>query len=106
MPRHPRILELRRQLAREITRAVGPTGQHCIAPSFGIRQPRMSELARDRVERHTVEWLIRRVYAMGGTVSLSIELGDVAGEWRRERFRRIAARRTGGCADGSPSRVE
>jgi predicted XRE-type DNA-binding protein len=93
MPRDPRILELRRQLAREITRAVGPLGAEVVTPAYGISQPRMSELAREQVDRHTVEWLIRRIHAMGGTVTLSIELGNVAEEWRRERFRGMAARR-------------
>jgi predicted XRE-type DNA-binding protein len=80
-----RILALRLQLARAIVGTLGKS--QVIATDFGISQPRMSELARDCVDRHTVEWLIRRVHAMGGTVTLSVELGDVRREWRRERFR-------------------
>ena len=59
------IMSLRRQLAAEIVRSLGEGSQHTIAPTFGIRQPRMSELNRGVVERCTVEWLIRRIHRLG-----------------------------------------
>jgi len=81
-----RILELRRQLAAEIERSLGPGSQHVIAPSFGIRQPRMSELSRSVVDRCSIEWLIRCIYRMGGSVEITVALGDVGRQWRVERF--------------------
>jgi len=83
-PIHP----LRRQLARELTRALGPKSQHLLAPEFGIRQPRMSELSRDVVDRFSLEWLIRRIHRLGGSVTITVALGDVARQWTAERFRR------------------
>ena len=83
------IYALRQQLAEEITRALGgASSQFVIAPSYGIPQPRMSEMSRGIVGRCTMEWLIRRVYRMGGTVEVRVELGDVARAWSVERFRR------------------
>ena len=77
-----RITALRRELAAAITTAVGGAqGQHVIAPAYGIPQNRMSELARGMVHRHTMEWMIRRIHLMGGSVALSITLGDVRREW-------------------------
>jgi len=94
MPRPPdAILALRRQLAAAIDRALGPGAQHALSRAYGIPQPRMSELSRGVVDRCTVEWLIRRVDRMGGSVTLSIQLGDVGRAWHRERFERMRARR-------------
>lgn len=93
-----RILELRRQLAREIVGALGPGAQHTISASYGISQPRMSELERGIVDRCSVEWLIRRIGQMGGTVEVRVTVGDVKREWHRERFARMRGRR--GLDDG------
>jgi len=71
-----RILELRRQLAAEIDRSLGPMSQHVIAPNFGIPQPRMSELSRGVVDRCSVEWLIRCIHRLGGSVEITVTLGD------------------------------
>ena len=87
------IYRLRQQLASEIVRSLGPGAQHVIAPSYGIPQPRMSELDRGVVDRCTMEWLIRRIHALGGTVSVSVALGDARRAWMRERFRRMRERR-------------
>jgi hypothetical protein len=82
------ITSLRRELAREITRALGPGAEYVKAPTFDISQPRMNELKRGLVYRCTMEWLIRRIHRMGGTVTLTITLGDVESEWWRRRSRR------------------
>jgi predicted XRE-type DNA-binding protein len=82
------IHALRRQLAAEIVRSLGPMSAYSIAPSYGIPQPRMSELERGRVDRCSVEWLIRRIHRMGGTVTISVELGDTAREWMWSRTKR------------------
>ncbi|HSQ31953.1 MAG TPA: XRE family transcriptional regulator [Gemmatimonadaceae bacterium] len=91
-PRDP-VWSLRLQLAREIARALGPGAQHTIGPSYGIPQPRMSELERGIVDRCSVEWLIRRIHRMGGSVDITVKLGDVKRAWHRERFARMRARR-------------
>jgi predicted XRE-type DNA-binding protein len=83
-----RITHLRRQLAEEITRAVGPRGQFHVAPAYGIPQPRMSDLSRGKVHRTSMEWLIRRIHLMGGSVALTITLGDVARERRLAHYQR------------------
>src|SRR4051812_15908184 len=75
------ILALRRQLAAEIVQSLGPRSQFCIAPHYGIRQPRMSELERGLVERCSIEWLIRRIERMGGSVKVTVTLGDTRRSW-------------------------
>jgi predicted XRE-type DNA-binding protein len=83
------IYVLRQQLAREITRALGGAdSQFVIAPYYGIRQPRMSELSRSVVERCTIEWLIRRIHRLGGSVTLQIEVGDARRAWVEAMRRR------------------
>ena len=85
------VLPLRRQLAAEIVRSLGPDSHYVIAPHYGIRQPRMSELSRGVVDRCGVEWLIRRIHRLGGSVMLTVSLGDTAREWRRMCFLRRRA---------------
>jgi len=86
------VYGLRVVLAREIVRSLGPKSQHVIAPYFGIPQPRMSELERGKVERCSMEWLIRRIYRMGGSVTLTVSLGDAKREWSTAAFRRMRGR--------------
>ena len=81
MPKRTEILDLRRQLARAIVRSLGPGGRYVVAPSYGIGEARFSELAREQVSRCSVEWLIERVYRMGGTVTLDITLGNAGRAW-------------------------
>ena len=80
------VRDIREQLAAEIVRSLGPMSQHVVAPSFGIRQPRMSELNRGRVDRCSVEWLIRRIHRLGGTVQVSVTLGDAGRKWVLDRM--------------------
>ena len=85
---------IRRQLAAEITRSLGgPQSQHVVAPYFGIRQPRMSELSRGVVDRCTIEWLIRRIERLGGAVTVNVTLGDAYRTWSDAMRRRSLARR-------------
>ena len=81
-----RLLAMRRQLAARITQSLGANGQHVISRSYGIPQPRMSELSRGIVDRCSLEWLIRRVHRLGGTVTLTVEVGDAARTWTRGRM--------------------
>ena len=81
------IRALRAQLAREIVRALGGSfAQHFISARYGIPQPRMSELCRGKVDRCSIEWLIRRVHRMGGTVRLAVDLGDPEAQRRLRRL--------------------
>lgn len=106
MPRPPDdgILALRRQLAAAIVRSLGGE-QYVIAPSYGISQPRMSELSRGIVERCTVDWLIRRVHRLGGLVRPEIEVGDVRREWTRAMFRQMRQQRAMARASASDPRA-
>ncbi len=76
-------MSLRRELAAAITAAAGPNAQFIVGPAYGIRQPRMSELERGKVYRTSMEWLIRRIHLMGGSVALTITLPDVQTAHRR-----------------------
>jgi predicted XRE-type DNA-binding protein len=80
------IYALRQQLASEISRSLG--GSTVAASYYGIPQPRLSELSRGIVDRCTVEWLIRRIYRLGGSVTFQIEVGDAQRAWRQTMFRR------------------
>lgn len=87
--RNDPIYLLRQQLAAAITRALGGSdSQHVIAPYYGIQQPRMSELSRGIVDRCTLEWLIRRLHRLGGTVTLQVEVGDARRAWYQMMFKR------------------
>ena len=79
------IREIRSQLAAAIVRSLGPMSQHVVAPSFGIRQPRMSELNRGVIDRCSIEWLIGRIYRLGGTVQVTVTLGDAGRKWVLDR---------------------
>lgn len=88
------IYAIRQQLAAEITRSLGgPGSQHVVAPYFGIRQPRMSELSRGVVDRCTVEWLMRRIHRLGGGVSVTVSLGDAYRTWSEAMRQRSLAPR-------------
>ena len=88
------IYTIRQQLAAEITRSLGGAdSQHVVAPYFGIRQPRMSELSRGVVERCTVEWLMRRIHRLGGGVTVIVTLGDAHRIWVDAMRQRSLARR-------------
>ena len=89
------IESLRRQLAAEIVRSLGPNSQYVIAPRYGIPQPRMSELNRGVVDRCSVEWLVRRIHRLGGTVTITVTLGDAGRRWNVERFAEARRRRAG-----------
>ena len=88
------IHAIRQQLAAEITRSLGGAdSQHVVAPYFGIRQPRMSELSRGVVDRCTIEWLIRRIHRLGGTVAVNVTLGAARRTWSDAMRQRSLARR-------------
>jgi len=81
MPKAPEIIALRKQLAAVIVKSLRPGAQVIIAPSYGIPQPRMSELERGVVDRFSLEWLIRAVHRLGGTVRIIADAPDAARAW-------------------------
>jgi predicted XRE-type DNA-binding protein len=98
MPRDPVVMSLRRQLAAEIVRSLGPSAYYAMAKRFGFSQPRWSELERAKVERYSIEWLIRRIGRLGGSVRITVTLGDVGREWNmaaRARGRASRAAKSG-----------
>ncbi|HWJ13496.1 MAG TPA: XRE family transcriptional regulator [Gemmatimonadaceae bacterium] len=96
------VLILRRTLAAAISKALGPKSQHVVASYFGIAQPRMSELEHGIVARCTIDWLVRRVYRMGGSVTIQVVLGDAGRAWRQQRLARNRLRRTATPVDDRP----
>lgn len=58
-PRPDPIPELKRQLASEIVRALDGWSLGEIAVFFGVDQPRLSNLRRGKLERFSVDGLIR-----------------------------------------------
>ena len=105
MPASPEdpIHIIRRQLAAEITRSFGGAqSQHVVAPYFGIRQPRMSELSRGVVDRCTIEWLIRRILHLGGALTVNVTLGDAHRAWVDAMRRRSLARRAAPLSGSLP----
>jgi len=87
-----RILAMRRQLAQAIVESLRPDSQHVISRSFGIPQPRMSELNRGVVDRCSLEWLIDRIHRVGGTVTLTVAVPDARRNWLIERFAAMRSR--------------
>ena len=88
-PKRGEIVALRLQVAREIVRALGPAARYVVAPKFGIGEARYSELSRDLVDRCTLEWLIERVYRMGGSVTVAVSVSAVKRKWRGAGFARF-----------------
>lgn len=82
MAKRAEILALRRQLAGEIVRALGPGGGYGPSDRFGITATRFWEFARGRVDHCSVEWMIDRIYRMYGSVTVTVTLGDA----RREQW--------------------
>jgi hypothetical protein len=74
-------------------RSLGPMGQYGAGPSYGIPQPRVSELGCGNVDRCSVEWLIRKIHVLGGSVTVTITLGDAGRAWQVSRFKAMRERR-------------
>ena len=70
MDRLDPIPALKRQLAHEIRALIGDYNQHIAADALGVDQPRMSDILRDRLERFSLEKLIRLL----GNLDYRVEL--------------------------------
>ena len=88
-----RVHALRQELAAAIVRSLGPMAQHAVSRSYGISQPRMSELNRGVVDRCTIDWLVHRIHRLGGSVMLTITVPDAGRAWTRARMAEMRERR-------------
>lgn len=66
------IPALKHQLAREIRVAFGETNQHVAARRLGVDQPRMSDLLHDKLDRFSLEKLIRLLRNIDRRVELRV----------------------------------
>lgn len=67
------IPELKRQLAQRVVERLSGWSQVYAASFLGTDQPRMSDLRRGRLERFSLEQLIRFVSRVEGTVRIDVE---------------------------------
>lgn len=67
------VLPLKQQLAAEIRRMLGDDNQNVAARVLGIDQPRMSNLLHDRLERFSLERLIRLLARIDRRVQLATD---------------------------------
>ena len=72
MDRLDPISALKRQLAYEIRTLIGDYNQHIAADALGVDQPRMSDILRDRLERFSLEKLIRLLANLDYRVELTL----------------------------------
>ena len=72
MDRRDPIPALKRQLAREICTLIGRYNQHLAADALGVDQPRMSDILRDRLERFSLEKLVRLLANLDHRVELTL----------------------------------
>jgi len=66
------IPDLKEQLRREIVSLVGSWDQYVAAARLGIDQPRMSDLKRGRLERFSLEKLIRVLANIDQSVEIAV----------------------------------
>ncbi|MGQ0641471.1 MAG: helix-turn-helix domain-containing protein [Gemmatimonadaceae bacterium] len=66
------IPALKRQLAQEIRALLGDTNQHVAARRLGVDQPRMSDLLHDKLDRFSLEKLIRLLRSVDRRVELRV----------------------------------
>lgn len=66
------VPELKRQLSDELIRAIGPRRRWDVASILGVHASRVSDLRHGKVERFTLETLIRFAALLGRRVSIVI----------------------------------
>ena len=72
------VANLKQQLARAIVERLESSGQQNIARRLGIDQPRASELVRGRLQRFSLQQLVRFASRADGDVSINVR-------WTRRR---------------------
>jgi predicted XRE-type DNA-binding protein len=88
------IPPLKEQLARELVARVDGWTQEYAAAFIGTDQPRMSDLRKGRLDRFSLEKLIRLVTQDHGTVTLQVTWTSRWKTLREQRDQRRAAPRT------------
>jgi predicted XRE-type DNA-binding protein len=80
LPDEGTIYSLRRDLALQLSRAIGQLGatQMVVARQLGVPQPTLSKLVNGRVDNLSIELLIRIAVRAG--LSLTLHTGEVAEE--------------------------
>lgn len=73
MTRHTFIDELKRQVGAEIARLIADGNAHDMAARIGTDQPRISELRRGKLDRFSLETLIRYAYDLRSTTIIRFE---------------------------------
>ena len=58
--------------------------------------------SRGVVERYTIEWLIRRIHYLGGSVTIAVTLADAHRVWSAVMRQRSLARRAAPSPDTRP----
>jgi hypothetical protein len=71
-PRNGKLHRLKLQIAAEIVGAVGYLGTF----RLGISETRLSELKNGKVDRCTIDWLLRLAFQLGGTATLRLEVPE------------------------------
>ena len=72
MAKHPAIVALKRELAREILSSVGHMNRIIAADLVGIDEPRMSDIYHGRIARFSVERLVRMLAMIDRTVTIQV----------------------------------
>lgn len=66
------VIALKRQLADEIRRLIAPYAQDVSAAILGIGQPRVSDLMLNRIQRFSLQRLVRLLARMERTVEIRV----------------------------------
>ena len=66
------VIELKRQLADEIRRLVAPYAQDVAAAILGVRQPRVSDIMLDKLDRFSLQRLVRLLARMDRKVEIRV----------------------------------
>jgi predicted XRE-type DNA-binding protein len=84
------VPELKLDLARALSEITRDFDQHVAALYLGIDQPRVSDLRRERLERFSLERLIRMLPHVGRRVEMRVVEVGGGFRWYRRRRRRGA----------------
>ena len=93
------VLEIKKRLAAEIVAIADQTNFFVAARGLGLGTARLSDLRRGRVERFTIDRLVRALAVVDRRVDVSVTVvGRRDVEWFAEGFRRQRERRAAAAA--------
>jgi hypothetical protein len=72
-PRYDPIPDLKRQVGAEVARKLGRGNAHDVAAVLGTDQPRISDLRRGKLDRFSLETLLRYAYTLQSTPKVVFE---------------------------------